>query len=88
MPVQPQFNTRSGATQFLRFAQTMCRLVNVAAPIIRARFPDRTALLAALTAAEAVCELLPAAVAEQAAADAMTPEAFDPPPEDLFPGQS
>lgn len=88
MPVQPQFNTRSGATQFLRFAQTLCRLVGAAAPVIRGRYPTRTDLLAVLTLAENMCALLPAAIAEAAAADAMSEEAFDPPPEDLFPGQS
>lgn len=88
MPVQPQYNTRSGATQFLRFAQTLCRLVGAAAPVIRGRYPDRTDLLAVLTLAENMCALLPAAIAEAAAADAMTPEAFDPPASEPFPGQT
>lgn len=85
--MNPLFNTRSGANQFMAFAKTMCRLVLVAAPAIRGRYPTRTALLAVLTAAEAVCELLPAAMAEQAAADAFDPAEFDPPDGTLIPGQ-
>lgn len=88
MPVAPQFNTRSGATQFLRFAQTLCRLVNAASPVIRGRYPDRVDLLAVLTLAENMCALLPAAIAEAAAADAMPPADFDPGDGTLVPGQT
>ncbi len=88
MPVDPQYTSRSGASTFLKIAQTLCRLVNISAPLIRARFSDRTALLAALTAAEAVCELLPAALSEQAAADAEELGTFDPSDATLLPGQS
>lgn len=88
MPVNPAFNLRSGGNKFLLLAQTLCRLTNASAPIIRARFSDRPALLAVLTAAEAVCELLPAAQAEQAEMDAMTPEAFDPADDAVIPGAS
>ena len=87
MPVLPQNNSRSGASQFLKFAATMCRLVNLSAPIIRAAFPTRTALLAVLTAAEEVCALLPAAQNEAAAADALPPEDFDPADDTILPGQ-
>lgn len=87
MPVEPQYNSRSGGSQFLKFAQTMCRLVNVAAPTIRAVFPTRTALLAVLTAAEEVCSLLPAAMAEAAAADALPSDEFYPPQDEPIPGQ-
>jgi hypothetical protein len=87
MPVNPQFNSRPGNTQFLKFAQVMCRLVNVAAPAIRARYPDREALLAVLTAAETVCTLLPEALSEQALADAMDAAAFDPGDGVVIPGQ-
>jgi len=87
MPVQPQYNSRSGGNQFLKFAQTMCRLVNTAAPTIRAVFPTRTALLALLTAAEEVCALLPAALAEAAEADAFPSNEFYPPQNEPIPGQ-
>lgn len=87
MPVQPQYNSRSGGNQFLKFAQTMCRLVNLAAPTIRAVYPTRTALLACLTAAEGVCELLPAAMAEAADADALPANEFYPPQDEPIPGQ-
>lgn len=87
MPVPHQYNTRSGATQFLRFASTLCRLVLAAAPVIRGRYPTRTDLLAVLTLAENMCALLPAALAEAAEADALPPEDFDPADETLVPGQ-
>ena len=87
MPVKPQYNSRSGGNQFLKFAQTMCRLVNVAAPTIRAVYPTRTALLAVLTAAESVCEILPAALAEAADADAIPSNKFYPPSGEPIPGQ-
>lgn len=87
MPVLPQFNTRSGEKQILKLAQTLCRVVSVSEPVIRAKFPDRTALLAVLDAALAFCALLPAAQAEQAAADAMDPADFDPADGTPFPGQ-
>ena len=87
MAVNPLHNSRPGNTQFLKFAQVLCRLTNVAAPAIRARFPDRTALLAVLTAAETVCSLLPEAMAEQALADAMEAADFDPSDGTTIPGQ-
>lgn len=87
MPVQAQYNSRAGASKLLLIAGTLCRLVNLSAPIIRARYPDRTALLAVLTAAEGVCELLPAAQMEQAAADALDPAVFDPADATVIPGQ-
>jgi len=87
MPVAAEFNLRSGGDQFLKFAQTMCRLVNAGAPLIRAHFADRPALLAMLTAAEGVCELLPDAQSEQATMDAPTEGEFDPLDEALRPGQ-
>jgi len=87
MPVSPENTARSGGGQFLKFAQTMCRLVNVSAPLIRARYADRPALLAALSAAEGVCELLPAAVSEQIEMDAVG-TVFDPADGDLIPGQT
>lgn len=87
MPVDPAFTSRSGATSFMKFAQTMCRIVTTFAGTIRLRYPDRTALLAVLTAAELVCELLPAAQAEQVAADALDAPAFDPADATLIPGQ-
>lgn len=87
MPVSPQYNSRAGGRQLLAFAQTMCRLVNTAAPLIRAAYPTRTALLAVLTAAEAVCDLLPAAQAEQAEADADALPIADYDDSVLIPGQ-
>lgn len=87
MPVNPALTSRSGMTQFMKFAQTLCRLVNLSAPVIRIRYADRTALLAVLTAAESVCDLLPAALAEQAAEDELSPAAFDPADGTPFPGE-
>lgn len=87
MAVDPQYTSRSGASTFLRLAQGLCIVVSVAAPKIRARFPDRPALLAVLTVAEGVCELLPAAMSEQAAADAADLPVFDPSDATLIPGQ-
>ena len=87
MPVNPAFNTRSGGNQMLKFASTLCRIVNISASVIRARFSTRPALLAVLTAAELVCELLPAAYEEQAIMDAMSSEEFNPADETIIPGQ-
>lgn len=87
MPVAAEYNLRSGGNKFLLLAQTMCRLTNAAAPLIRAKYSDRPALLAVLTAAESVCAILPAAQAEQAEMDAMPSGNFDPIDEALRPGQ-
>lgn len=78
MPVNPLYNARTGGKKVIVLAQTLCRLVNTAAPIIRLRYSDRTALLAVLTAAEELCALLPAAVQEQTEADAIGGGAFNP----------
>lgn len=87
MPVNPLFNSRSGANKFMGLAKTMCRLVQLSAPAIRGRYPDRPALLAVLTAAEGVCELLPAAMSEQVAMD--NPGVpFDIADGDTIPGQA
>lgn len=88
MPVNPQYTARSGANQFMAFAKTMCRLVNVSGPIIRVRYADRPALIAVLDAAEGVCALLPQAVAEQAQEEALTPSQFDPADSTQIPGQT
>ncbi len=87
MPVDPSTTARSGASKFLILAQGLCRLVALSAPLIQARYPERTALQAVLTAAQGVCALLPAAQAEQAAADA---EGFvrDPADATVIPGQN
>lgn len=87
MPVQPQFSARPGDKALLTAAQVLCRIVSAFAPIIRAKYPTRTALLAVLTAAEGVCALLPAAQSEQAAADALPPEDFYPSEVEPIPGQ-
>lgn len=87
MPVDPQYTSRSGATTLLRLAQGLCLIVSVSAPKIRARFPTRTALLALLAATEVLCDLLPAAMSEQAAADAADAGTFDPSDATLVPGQ-
>lgn len=84
--VNPAFNSRAGANQLMTFAKAMCRIVQASAPIIRARYADRAALLAVLTAAEGVCDLLPAAMAEQVAADAAD-FTFDIDDADVIPGQ-
>jgi hypothetical protein len=87
MPVQAQYNSRSGANKFLLLAQGLCRLVNIAAPTIQGRYPDRPALQAVLVAAQGVCALLPAAMDEKAIADSMDPAAFDPSDATVIPGQ-
>lgn len=87
MPVQAEFNSRSGGNRIMQLAQTMCRVVRVSAPIVRARYSGRPALLALLDATEAVCDLLPAAQMEQAAADALDAAAFDPLDATVIPGQ-
>jgi len=87
MPNNPAYSARSGGNQLLIFAQTLCRLTNASAPFIRARFPERTALLEVLTAAEGVCALLPAALQEQAEADALDPADFNPGDAVVVPGQ-
>lgn len=87
MPVNPLFNSRSGANKFLLLAQTLCRVVQLSAPAIRARYPDRPALLAALVSAEAMCDLLAAANDEKIAMDD-TGVAFDIEDADVIPGQA
>lgn len=87
MPVNPATTSKSGMNSFMAAAKVLCRLVGLFGPTIRARFPDRTALLAVLTAAEGVCTLLPAAVMEQVTEDAFTGD-YDPAPSDVIPGQT
>jgi hypothetical protein len=64
----------------------MCRIVTALGPTIRARYPDRTALLAALTAAESLCPLLGDAISEAAVLDAAD-YTFDPSDATVIPGQ-
>lgn len=78
-------NSRSGGKRVLALASTMCRVVRVGAPAIRATYPSSTALLAVLTAAETLCDLLPAASAEMIALDAVG-FTFDPADSDPLPG--
>jgi hypothetical protein len=87
MPLDPQYTSRSGASSLLKIAATLCRLVGISAPLIRARFPERAALLALLSATEAVCGLLPAAMSEQSEANAADVGTFDPGDATLIPGQ-
>jgi hypothetical protein len=87
MPVQAEFNLRSGGNKFLLLAQTLCRLVNISAPVIQLKYADRPALLAVLEAAQSMCALLPAAQSEAAEADALSVDAFDPADETPLPGQ-
>jgi len=88
MVVAAEFNLRSGGNKLLLLAATLCRLTNASAPLIRAHYADRPALLALLTAAQSVCDLLPAAQSEQATMDAMSGSAFDPADETVLPGQT
>lgn len=62
-------NTRSGGKKFLDIAQTLCRIVQVSGPAIRSTYPSNIALLAALTAAEAVCPFVLPAKDEMQALD-------------------
>lgn len=87
MPVDASRTAKSGASSLLKNAQALCRIVNVSAPIIRQRYPSRVDLLAILTAAEAVCSLLPAAQSEAVAADAATYD-FDIADGDPIPGET
>jgi hypothetical protein len=86
MPVDATRTAKSGAASLMKNAQALCRIVNASAPIIRLRYPDRVDLLALLSAAEAVCTLLPPAQAEQVAADAATYD-FDIADGDPIPGE-
>lgn len=86
MPVDATRTAKSGASSLQKTSTALCRIVNASAPIIRLRYPSRTDLLALLSAAEAVCALLPAAQAEQVAADAATYD-FDIPDGDPIPGE-
>lgn len=87
MPVDATLTVKSGASSLMKTAQALCRITNTAAPIIRLRYPTRTDLLALLSAAEAVCALLPAAQSEATVADAATYE-FDIPDGDPIPGET
>lgn len=87
MPVSAANNTRAGGSQFLAFANTMCRLTNLAAPTMRVRWAGRPAFIAVLDAALLVCELLPAAMDEKIVMDAEDLPAFDPSDETVIPGQ-
>ncbi len=87
MPNDPAFSLRSGMNKLLILARALCVLVSASAATIRARYADRTALLALLTAAEGVCALLPAALSEQAAADNLPADDFYIDDADPIPGQ-
>lgn len=87
MPNDPAFSLRSGMNKLLILARALCVLVTASASTIRARYPDRDALLALLTAAEGVCALLPAALSEQAAADNLASSDFYIEDADAIPGQ-
>lgn len=86
MPVPAASNTRAGGATILNLARTLCRIVNIAAPTVRIRWANRPAFLAVLEAAVGMCELLPAADAEQAEMDAFT-GTFDPSDGTKIPGQ-
>lgn len=88
MPVAPQYNSRSGGKQLIVVAQTLCRLVNAAAPTIQGRYSNRPDLLALLAACQAVCGLLPAAMDEQIAMDAADQPTFNPADGVTVPGQT
>ena len=87
MPVDPTLTVKSGASSLLKNAKALCRITTAFAPIIRQRYPSRTDLLALLTAAEAVCALLPAADSETIASDRAEYE-FDIPDGDPIPGET
>lgn len=78
-------NNRSGAKKMIDLAGTLCRLVNASAPAIRVTWPDSPALLALLTAAQAVCELVPAAQMEMTAFE-NDGFVFDPADDAIIPG--
>jgi hypothetical protein len=49
---------RTGIPSLMLIARTMCRLLTKFTPIIASLYPDNSALLAALAAANAACEVL------------------------------
>ena len=55
---------RDGYDKMLALAKTLCRLVQQFKAIIIAKYGDNVAIIALLTAVEAVCALLPEADAE------------------------
>lgn len=52
---------RDGVTTLINLAKTLCRIVNAFAFVIEAKYSDKPAIMALLTAARNLCDLLPAA---------------------------
>ena len=55
---------RDGLDKLMKLARLVCALVSQFAHIIRSKYAGNPAIIALLTAAEGLCELLPAAQAE------------------------
>ena len=69
---------RDGLASLLKLAKALCSIVTTFAGIIRSKYSDQPNILALLAAIEAVCQLLPDAIADY---DAFSPE-DDPYPAD------
>lgn len=52
---------RDGVTTLINLAKTLCRIVNAFAFVIEAKYSDKPAIMALLTACRNLCDLLPAA---------------------------
>ena len=72
MPVAAEYTAKNGLVTLNRTARALCRAVTFAAPAIRAQYPANAPLLAALTAAELVCDQLVPATDEQIAQDSLS----------------
>jgi hypothetical protein len=80
MPVAREYTAKNGLSSLNRTAKALCRAVQFAGPAIRAQYPGNAPLLAALTAAELLCDQLPAATDAQIvldSADAVPIKDFD-----------
>lgn len=65
MPTQQEIDSMrkvDGLQSMDKLAKQLCRIVSAFAPIIRNKFPENDALMAALLSAETMCSLLPEAV--------------------------
>lgn len=61
MPVAAEHNSRTGLTRINALAKSLCRVVRISAPVLRAKYSANAALMTALTTAELLCDqLIPA----------------------------
>lgn len=58
MPVPLASRQRDGSTVLYNAARVLCRIVTEFAPTLRAKYPSNEAMMALLTAIEAICPLI------------------------------